>query len=203
MTPSDKPRLKLRWIWIALPLSMLLTLGLIVVGLIGFVRLGPDGRCLRDSLLLSAAAQTIQCQKKIELSAGGLTFDLLRAGLSFAPLPADARTAVQALRGAELGVYHIPGGMGCLDRAALLTAADQAMARRGWERMVGVAKEQELVAVYVPTTQSASGLMHACVAVFSRTELIVVSARTDLEPLMELALTRSEWPSGSWKPAPL
>ena len=51
MTPSNIPRSTTRWIWIALPVSMLVTLAILVVAVTGFFRLSRDGRCLRDSLV--------------------------------------------------------------------------------------------------------------------------------------------------------
>ena len=129
-----------------------------------------------------------------------MTFQMLRAGLSFVSLPPEARTALRAVRGAEVGVYHLSEDMSVLDQGALLSAADRAMAGRGWERLVGVCREHEFVAVYLPKEQRASAQVQAYVAVVNRADLVVVAARTALEPLLELAQGVPDWKSETRRP---
>ena len=60
------------------------------------------------------------------------------------------------------------------------------MSRRGWDRLVGVVDSDQTVAVYVPARSGRELQLDACILVVNRENLIVVSGRTDLEPLLEL-----------------
>ncbi|MGH7967363.1 MAG: hypothetical protein ACREIC_01410, partial [Limisphaerales bacterium] len=71
-------------------------------------------------------------------------------------------------------------------RGVILDRADKAMTRRGWVRVVGVIQENQLVAVYLPRNGISSSRMKACVAVLDGRDLVVVSARGNLEPLMDI-----------------
>lgn len=189
---------------LALPLILVSALALLVVGVTGFFRLSRDARCLRNSLTKLTESSPAVWNKRIELSVGPLSFQLLRAGLSFAPLPPEARIALRAVRGAEVGIYKAGAGSGAMDSGALLSAADNAMGSRGWDRIVGVAKEHEFVAVYVPRKPAPGAKLQACVAVLNRDQLVVAAGRSDLEPLMELAMSRTEWKQPhKWVPARL
>jgi hypothetical protein len=172
---------------------LLLVVALPLVGITSYLRLSRDARCLRDSVVQSFKGQAVSASKKIELSAGALTFYALRAGLSFAPLPPEAQSALRAARGAEVGVYELGRGSDARDYAAILTRADVAMAARGWERMVGLAREREMLAVYVPEGQSSPSNVRACIAVVQGKELVIVSARSNLDPLLELASAHAGW----------
>ena len=168
----------LRWaFWIIPPLAVLLLFGLALYAVTGFFRLGKDAGCLRDSL---AASRTVW-RKQFEFNVGTVSFALLRSGLSFAPMKPEVRAVVNSIRAGEVGLYHLQRGAAGPDPAALLAKADEAMSRRGWERMVGVTKEHELVAVYVPKDQR--NRLEACVAVLNRHDLVLASGRTKLEPL--------------------
>ena len=116
----------------------------------------------------------------------------VRAGLSFVKLDAGARAALQSVRGAEVGVYQLPSGAKPPDRAAMLAAADAAMAGRGWDRVVGVMDGRDLVAVYLPDEIASARRMKCCVMVFDGREMVVVSARANLEPLLEYALAQPD-----------
>lgn len=148
------------------------------------LRLGGDARALRNAVFTSAAARW---DRKIEVNAGSLTVNLARTGLQFARLDPQARTALEAFRAGEVGVYQFKGGRDQVDRAALFAAADQAMEKRGWYRLVGVMKGTEMVAVYVSKKASSPGDLKVCFAVSDGEHMVVGSARADLEPLAKLA----------------
>jgi hypothetical protein len=181
---------------------MLLALAVVIVGVTGFFRLSRDAQCLRDSLAKSLVFQSGSWNKKIQLRVGAFTCEAVRLGLSFIHLQPEARTALRAVRGGEVGVYQLGRGSRFANYSAMIEAADEAMARRGWDRLVGVAQEHELVVVYVPRSVSPSNV-RACVAVLNEQLLVVASARSDLEPLMELALSRPEWKNREWLPGKL
>ena len=72
----------------------------------------------------------------------------------------------------------------------MFTAADKCMRRRGWDRVVGVAQGRQFVAVYMPRNLLSVKRMACCVAVLNEQDLVVASARGNLEPLLVLATQR-------------
>jgi hypothetical protein len=173
----------LHFLGIVLVLAVVAAL-LAVYAATGFVRLSRDTGALRDSLMRSTA---VNWNKQVEINVGPLTLGLVRFGLSFIDLDPDGRLALTACRGAEVGVYHLQEGHVCEPYAAVLSSADQAMSARGWERMVGVLHTRELVAVYVPKKMNSAKEVRVCVLVLNGQDLVVVSARSNLEPLLQLA----------------
>ena len=166
-------------------LGVLLFWAVIAFLLTGCLRLSSDTKNLRNTLTQSLAAGW---QKEVELNIGSGTLGAARFGLSFARLEPEARAALRALHGAEVGVYRLAPGRPVVDRAALLTAADGAMAGRGWDRLVGVVNPREFVAIYVPGQLRSPRAVTACVVVLEERQLVIVSARGNLEPLWQLAL---------------
>jgi hypothetical protein len=159
---------------------------LFCLGLTGCFRASSDTQALRDSLIKSANAEW---DKTVEFGVGGLTLGLVRAGLSFVDLDPEARAALHAAQGADVGVYkrHDTGKQ--LDHPAMLLAADRAMTGRGWDRMIAVVNPRELVAVYVPDEVVSTGDVKVCFVVVSGSDMVVASARSNLEPLLELAFS--------------
>jgi hypothetical protein len=168
---------------------------LLLYGLTGFLRLSRDAGCLRDSL---TSGQEANWDKKFQASIGPITANLVRGGLSYVEMDHDARTALRVVRGAEVGIYQWQGRER-LNRGSMLAAADEAMERRGWERLVGVLKDGDFVAVYVPKDVGNSRMVKACLAVFNGHELIVASVRSDLDPLLELAFNQAESKASLWR----
>jgi hypothetical protein len=162
---------------------------LLVYSVAGFFRLSRDARHLRDSFLESKA---LKWDERIELSVGPVTTYLVRKGLSFAELDPDAQAALEAIRHAEVGLYRLHSARTGLDCASVLSECDEVMARRDWERLVGVIADGQVVAVYVPKSNFNSRDMKACAAVLHGRDLVIVSARSNLEPLLELALRHAD-----------
>jgi hypothetical protein len=133
---------------------------------------------------------------EIELGVGPLTFGLARGGAQFVDLPQEARTALRAMRGADVGVYKYFG----IDRpktgAELLPAVHEGMAQRGWERLVTVLDDRETVAIYVPEELDSNDHLRLCVLVVNESEMVIVSARGNPEPLIKLALNKAREASG-------
>ena len=165
-------------------LQITCAVGLATIGLTGCFKVSSDLGALRDSVMKSAP---VKWEEQIEIGVGPLTLNLARAGLCFVDLDPEARAALNAVRGAEVGVYKLRGGHQPLGHAALLAAADRAMARRGWDRMVGVVDRRELVAIYLPAKACSARNLKLCLLKVSGEELVVASARSNLEPLMEMA----------------
>jgi hypothetical protein len=60
------------------------------------------------------------------------------------------------------------------------------MAARRWDRVVGVSRENELVAVYVPRHGVSEQRMSCSVLVLQGQDLIVAGGSGDLQPLLEI-----------------
>jgi hypothetical protein len=87
-----------------------------------------------------------------------------------------------------VGIYRVTPGTPLPDRAAILAAADSAMTARGWQRVVGVMESRNLVAIYLPGKNISVHRLKCCVMVFDGKEMVLVSARGNLEPLLTYAL---------------
>ena len=172
-------------LWARLPIAC--AVGLVSISLSGCFRVSSDVGALRDSVMKTVSAKQ---EKQIEIGIGPLTLNLARAGLSFVDLEPEVRKALHVVRSAEVGVYKLRNERQRLNHAALLSAADKTMTDRGWDRVVGVINRRELVAIYVPRQAGSTRNMKVCLVVLNEQELVVASARSDLEPLMELASNR-------------
>ena len=173
-------------------LPIAVTLILLPLGLSGCFRVSSDVAALRDSVMKSAPTAW---EEQIEIGVGAITLNLARTGLAFVELEPEARAALKAVRGAEVGVYKRRGGGGerQLKQSAILRAADKAMTDRGWDRIVGVVNGRELVAIYAPREVRSTRNMKVCLVTVNERELVVASARSNLEPLMELAFNQLDW----------
>src|SRR5439155_15472961 len=103
-------------------LTLLLGLGLAVVGVTGYFRLGSDSAALRSSLMKSTPAQW---QKKIAVHVGGFTMGVVRTTLRWVKLPPEPRAAIEALRTAEVGVYTLQTDPSSVDQERIVAAADK------------------------------------------------------------------------------
>jgi hypothetical protein len=157
------------------------------VGIAGFFRLSSATQALRSSVMQSVPGQW---DKRFAVHVGGATLALARFGSRFFNLPPEPKAALGALNGAEVGVYELQNAPSALDYAALFTAADKSMSRRGWERIVGVVQGRQFVAVYMPRDLRTLKRMACCVVVLNEQKLVVASARGNLEPLLGLATQR-------------
>lgn len=195
-TPAGVPhRSRFLAVWVVVLAVTAGSAALLAIGLTSCVRLSHHAAALRNSLMKSDAAPW---ERKIEIRAGWFTLRLARVGLAFVNLDSDLRAALGAIRGAEVGVYRLKDGRDPLNRVAMLQAADEAMARQGWERLVGVVNRRELVAAYTPRKARFGRSVEVCVVALEGRELVVASARSDLQPLLSIALNRPDWPRGTF-----
>ncbi len=184
------PRNRLRACGAALPVLVLVVglsavpSGLIFLACRSVRSVTDDSRVVRQALLKAGDAEWTPT---IELGVGGGVLGLARRGLGFADLPPEARAVVNAVRGADVGIYRLTKGG--RNRVALLEATDRGMSDRGWERVVGVISGSELVAAYLPRDLKSGRDLRLCVMVLDGEEMVVVGARGNLEPLLKLAET--------------
>jgi hypothetical protein len=151
------------------------------VGVTGYLRLSSDTMALRQSFLSSTAGRW---DKKVAVHVGWFTMAFAHLGGRFIHMPPEAHAALQSVRGAEVGVYKLQGEFVPLDGPTIFAQSDKEMGRRGWERVVGVEMDRDLVAVYFPKGKVSVHGLRCCVLVSHDRDLVVASAKGDLEPLM-------------------
>ncbi|MHB1309693.1 MAG: hypothetical protein ACYC23_21690 [Limisphaerales bacterium] len=167
-------------------LALVLLLGLLALGTTGCLKVSSTAATLRDTV---ADAAALEYDQRIEIRVGLITTSLARLAVNVVDVDPDARLALRALRGAEVGVYRIRGQAG--ERSSVLDRVDEAMTHKGWQRIVGVMNPNELVAVFVPENVRTARNVEVCVLVLNEREMVVVGARGDLEPLMEMAMSHA------------
>ncbi len=164
--------------------AVLLTLILFVVGVTGYFRLSSPAAALRTSVMSAVPGEW---DKTVALRVGWFTTGMVRAGSRLFEMPPEPRAALDALRGAEVGVYRLKQDAGPADFTSLLANADGAMQRRGWDRIVGVVEKGQVVAVYFPHRKVTFRGIKCCVVVLHGRDLVVASASGNLEPLIKIA----------------
>jgi len=164
--------------------TLLLSIAVTVAGVASYFRLSSETACLRESAMTGLDGNW---DKKIAVNVGFFTTSLVRAGSRFFNLPAEARAAFDSIRGAEVGIYKLQGTAGWVDHGAILARADKAMSARRWDRIIGVSRENELVAVYLPRRNVSLQNMRCCVLVLQGRDLIVTGASGRLDPLLQIA----------------
>ncbi len=160
---------------------------LAVIGVTGYFRLSSETAILRESALSCINGA---CSRKIALHIGFLTTGLVRTGSHLFKLAPEPQAAFDSIRGAEVGIYKLQEHAGWVDHQAILARADKAMSARRWDRVVGVSRENELVAVYFPRRGLSTERMRCCVLVLQGRDLVVAGASGNLDPLLQLASGR-------------
>jgi len=191
-------RFRVRTGYVVLALVLCLPL-LCAISVAGYFRLSSATQALRSGVIESMPGKW---DKRFAVHVGGLTLSLVRFGSRWFNLPPEPKAALAALHGAEVGVYRLQDAPAALDYSAMFTAADKSMRRRGWERIVGVARGRQFVAVYMPRDLRTVKRVRCCVAVLNEQDLVVASASGNVEPLLELATQRlqeHDFPLGDFK----
>jgi hypothetical protein len=181
-SPTSRPfRVVLICVIAALIFSGPLLCGL---GVASYFRLSSPTQALRRSVMEAVPGEW---DKRIGVNVGGFTLALARFASHFFQMPPEPKAALDALRGADVGLYRLERPPSSRDYSAVLKIADKSMLRRGWERIVGVAQRGQLVAVYMPRGLRADRRFNCCVVVLNDQDLIVASGRGNVEPLLDLA----------------
>jgi hypothetical protein len=187
-SPSTPPVIRssseYRWLWVLLAVFLLMPVAL-AIGIASYFRLSSDTRALRSGLIKASGAEWRQ---QFAFNVGGLTCGAVRSGLSFVNLNQEARAAAQTVRGVEVSILRLSSGERPPDRATMLGAADSAMNRRGWDRVVAVLDGDDMVAVYVSSKTTSCSRIECCVVVFDGEQMILASARANLQPLLDCVL---------------
>lgn len=191
-TAETSPAPRRHWLLRLLCWFLAITFGSLLVCLIGLASLWflpSETAFLRDEFGRTEACSTMKT--RVQLNLGGVSTFALRSLACFVPasegMPKETRLALDSLRAASVGVYELgkpvdrPGG------ALELSSIDAGMSRRGWTRMTSVITPRETVLIYCPSQLAPDARdIELCVAVCSRRELVLVSATSRIEPLLEL-----------------
>ena len=156
---------------------------LVIWGVISYFRVGADVRALRDGFQQSAPGAW---SRNIEINVGPFTTGLVRSVLvADNQMEPEARAALNSVQAGQVGVYELAGDAR-LESAAAFAAADRAMSRRGWDRLVAVVQGDNQVVVYAPLDPGPGTELSLCFAVLHERQLIVGQARADLQMLEPL-----------------
>jgi len=187
VTPPPVTRRRSVGWWVVLGLGLLLTPVIVVgVGVLSMLTLDRDAAFLRREVM---AATDAKWHTKVQLSAGWMTLGAVRTGLRFiqAEHMDEARLAMKAVRRVSVGVYECNSGRDDLAMEQLFNRTDQAMKKRGWTRLVGVAEKDETVLIYTSEDIGNSSRIDLCLAVVDGHQMVVVSTNVDASALAELA----------------
>lgn len=182
--PSVPPRARSRgrYLWIAALVLLVTLLGGAAVLALSFLP-GHGVRTLRRAAL---RAEPATWDRQIEFGVGRIPTWIARTALRPVDLPPEARAALEALRSADVGIYHRRSDAPSSRPDETLAQVRDAMENDGWQPAVLVRDGTDTVAVFVPNRPNASDTtLSAAVFVMNRDDLVVVSARADLMPLID------------------
>jgi hypothetical protein len=145
-----------------------------------------DTRMLRNTVIHGDGATW---QKQVELNVGFLPLWVARCVLPFTPAPPEAQQAFSAIRSVEVSLHELRAS--APDRARIIREADEKMRKRGWDRVVGVVDRETAVAVYAQPESGRGGNIKVSVLVLDGKQMVAVTGRAKLEPIMELAMSKA------------
>lgn len=166
-----------------------LTFALVAFAIYRTVTVGTVLRSARNAVLRDAH---LRFTHRIEATARPWLVNAARFGLGFAPLDPDARLAIQSIRGAEVGVYELTANPDESERRNLFGQVDKRLEERGWTRTVAVYDRDEMVMVYTPQKEVSASKVEAFVFVLNDRQLVMVSGKGNLEPIVELVNRKME-----------
>jgi len=169
--------------WHVVGLSFLLFFAIGLFVATGYFRLSAETALLRSSLVKT---REVPWNRKVAIHFGPVTIAALRNVLLFVRMDEQARAAIKTLRAVEAGVYKMPSPTIPRDAAISLAKADKMMRSKKWERLVYVAKDDTLVAVYSPRKSVTAKSMKCCFVVLHEDILVVGSAKINPESLLRL-----------------
>lgn len=147
-------------------------------------RLGSDAQDMRLAMEEAAAWDA---RTEVQFSVGPAMIGVARIVTTFIDdVPPEARQVLSGVREASVGVYRLSHQPSQAERAAMMNASAERMTGRGWHRLVAVNDGGSTVMVYTPESWDDADEINLCVAVCNGTELVIVSAASDVAPLREL-----------------
>jgi len=169
-------------------LRLPMTAALALAALVGCSGGKPDVRTVRQAVIEASGKGW---KPQFRVGVGPLSLGLLRATLCFTGIDPEAAAALQALHAADVSLdrrfKHVPQA----PSATWLSKADARLQPLGWQRTITVVERDHTVLVYFPTAERPTKDLEVCVVVLEPDQLIVASARSDLQPLLDLAWRHS------------
>lgn len=184
--PSPKTSLRKWLLWIFVG-SLLLAIATPVAIAVAVFHISGDTRALRNAAIHGDGAKW---KKQVEANVGFLPLSVARMVLPFTPAPSEAHQALSAIRSVEVSVHELRESQP--DHARILRDADEEMRKRGWDRVVAVLERDTAVAVYITPDSGPGGKVKASVLVVEGRQMIAVTGRANLEPIMDLAMNEAE-----------
>ncbi|MEN9677113.1 MAG: hypothetical protein RIS76_3009 [Verrucomicrobiota bacterium] len=126
--------------------------------------------------------------RQAELRLGWLPLTVVRQGLRWVDLDPEVRLALDSIRSVEAGVYA-SDDEGPADVAGLMAAGDGALRPLGWDRIVGVVHEGDLVGVYSHANPGDPEDLRLCVLVRHEGRLVLAAIRCRAGPLLAMLET--------------
>src|SRR5262245_55454384 len=148
--------------WHVIGLSFLLFFAMGLFVATGYFRLSPETALLRSSLLKTG---DVPWSRKVAIHFGPVTMAMFRNVILFVRMDDEARAVIETLRAVEAGVYKMPSPTMPREAGISLAKADKVMTSKKWERLVYVAKDDTLVAVYSPRKSVTAKVMKCCFVV--------------------------------------
>lgn len=175
-------------------LAPFVAVGAICLAIIAdFLVPGSEIRALQAS---TAEARLPGCHKLFGVSAGSCTLGLGSWAVRFTDAPAEVQTALKTVRGVDFALYGLGKAPAGRDLDTLVKEADRRMEKQGWERAVLVRERGNLVAIYNKTNVRRAEDLRVCVLVVEDREIVMVSARADLRPVIQYLQDSGKWPKG-------
>jgi hypothetical protein len=184
-TPSPKTSLR-KWLLRIFLVSFLLALATPVAIAVAVLHVSAETRALRNAVVHGDGAKW---HKQVEANVGFLPLSLARMVLPFTPAPPEAQQALSAVRSFEVSVHELRESQP--DRARILSDADKDMRKRGMDRVVAVLDGETAVAVYVKPERDGGAKVKVSVLVVDGRQMVAVTGRADLEPIMDLAMSKA------------
>ena len=184
--PTPKTSLR-KWLLRIFVGSLLLAIATPVAIAVAVFHVSGDTRALRNAAIHGDGAKW---KKQVEANVGFLPLSLARMVLPFTPAPPEAQQALSAIRSVEVSVHELRESQP--DHARILRDADEDMRKRGWDRVVAVLEPNMAVAVYVTPESGRGGKVKASVLVVEGRQMVAVTGRANLQPIMDLAMDQAE-----------
>ncbi len=169
-----------------------MTACVILIGVVGLVVSLLPGREVRTIRGAVAGAHSHPVTTKMAFGVGRFALGIARSIADFVPANPELRSALQAVRWADVSLQRLESPLAVGERTAVLAAVDRAMEAKGWERVVGVLEGdrhmgEEVIGIYAPAGFDAEEELRLALFVLEDRELITVAAEVRLDPLVELA----------------
>lgn len=174
--------------------AMLLLLAVVLTGCGEPAVSGPAPIATLKSLRpVVASAEPGRWVEKLELSVTGRVFPMVGLGMKLTSVDPRVARLIRGAREVAVQVYERRSGPvvaltdGIPGAQRLLESVSAELSGMQWERVVAVLDGAQAVGVFLPAGWDGVGDVTCCLLVREAKDLVLVSARMDPRPLIELA----------------